>query len=40
MEATKNITAKEREFIAAVEAHRNAEGKVIAWTSAPTVTAR
>lgn len=31
MEATKNITAKEREFIAAVEAHRNAEGKVIAW---------
>lgn len=31
MEATKSITAKEREFIAAVEAHRNAEGKVIAW---------
>lgn len=31
MEATKNITAQEREFIAAVEAHRNAEGKVIAW---------
>lgn len=31
MEATKNITAKERKFIAAVEAHRDAEGKVIAW---------
>lgn len=31
MKATKNITAKEREFIAAVEAHRIAEGKVIAW---------
>lgn len=31
MEATKNTTVKEREFIAAVEAHRNAEGKVIAW---------
>lgn len=32
METTKNITAKEREFIAAVEAHHNAEGKVIAWS--------
>lgn len=31
METTKNITAREREFIAAVEAHHNAEGKVIAW---------
>lgn len=31
METTKNTTAKEREFIAAVEANRNAEGKMIAW---------